>query len=330
MPQRAADNDSYLADLLGATDEATRERLLREIVTRESPTVERLLRAETARAGVPAISDAVPDLVHEAIMRLLRKLRRLIEDPEAEPIGRFRDYVGTVAFNVLRDYEQRVDPMRSRLTHRVRYVVTHTPTLALWGTDRPLCGHAAWAGGTGTVPVAPLPPVAATAIEDARQLRAIIQEVVLASGGPVEMRELVAVLAQAASLPSHPFVPTSALATRGLESDPLAALESRQYLARLWKEIGDLPPRQRLGLLLQLRLDDGESVARMLPALGIADVRSLAATLGMELEQLLAIWHELPLGDQRIASMLGLTRQQVINLRKSARDRLARHMGRPR
>lgn len=37
-------------------------------------------------------------------------------------------------------------------------------------------------------------------------------------------------------------------------------------------------------------------------------------------------WNELPLAATMIAELLGETRQQVINLRKSARERLARRM----
>jgi hypothetical protein len=40
------------------------------------------------------------------------------------------------------------------------------------------------------------------------------------------------------------------------------------------------------------------------------------------------LWDELPLDDLKIAARLGMTRQQVINLRKSARARLARRMER--
>jgi hypothetical protein len=38
------------------------------------------------------------------------------------------------------------------------------------------------------------------------------------------------------------------------------------------------------------------------------------------------LWNELPLEDTRIAVILRITRQQVINLRRSARDRLARRL----
>jgi hypothetical protein len=46
----------------------------------------------------------------------------------------------------------------------------------------------------------------------------------------------------------------------------------------------------------------------------------------MSAENLAAIWNDLPLEDIRIAELLQLTRQQVINARKSARERLARRL----
>jgi predicted DNA-binding protein (UPF0251 family) len=59
---------------------------------------------------------------------------------------------------------------------------------------------------------------------------------------------------------------------------------------------------------------------------GIATPAEVAAVLAMTVEEFAALWSELPLEDNRIASLLGLTRQQVINLRKSARERLTRRM----
>jgi hypothetical protein len=44
----------------------------------------------------------------------------------------------------------------------------------------------------------------------------------------------------------------------------------------------------------------------------------------MTADDLAGLWHELPLDDRRIAERLAVTRQQVINLRKAARARLAR------
>jgi len=79
--------------------------------------------------------------------------------------------------------------------------------------------------------------------------------------------------------------------------------------------------RQLLGLLLSIR--DSKSTT-VLPHLGT--VEEIAAIIGWEPAVLAAVWNDLPLEDDRIAAMLSLTRQQVINLRKSARARLTRRM----
>ncbi|MGH9763461.1 MAG: hypothetical protein ACREAC_21730, partial [Blastocatellia bacterium] len=42
--------------------------------------------------------------------------------------------------------------------------------------------------------------------------------------------------------------------------------------------------------------------------------------------ELANLWDELPLPDSKVAEYLGITSQQVINLRKSARKRLAYHL----
>jgi DNA-directed RNA polymerase specialized sigma subunit len=102
--------------------------------------------------------------------------------------------------------------------------------------------------------------------------------------------------------------------------------ERRVYLEKLWNEITDLPTRQRAAVLLNLKDASGRGVIDLWLGVGVATVEKIASVLEMTLEAFAAIWNDLPLDDNRIAEILGLTRQQVINLRKSARERLARRM----
>ena len=106
--------------------------------------------------------------------------------------------------------------------------------------------------------------------------------------------------------------------------DAATALERRTYLALLWEEIRQLPPRQAAALILNLRDGQGRNAVTLLPLTGIATMREIARTLDMPAERFAEIWNRLPLEDAAIAESLGITRQQVINLRKSARERLAR------
>ena len=108
--------------------------------------------------------------------------------------------------------------------------------------------------------------------------------------------------------------------------DAALAFERRTYLVRLWEEIRQLPPRQAAALLLNLRDGQGSNAAALLPLTGIASLREMAAAVGLPPESLAGLWNRLPMEDAALADLLGVTRQQVINLRKSARERLARRM----
>src|SRR5262249_37163996 len=96
-------------------------------------------------------------------------------------------------------------------------------------------------------------------------------------------------------------------------------IEQRSFAARLWNEIRDLPLPQRRALLLNLA-DDGLNLFLLT---GVAHFREIAEALNMEAEELAGLFQNLPLEDNAIAARLGLTRQQVINLRMSARKRLS-------
>ena len=103
-------------------------------------------------------------------------------------------------------------------------------------------------------------------------------------------------------------------------------VETRIFLKRLWEEVCELPRGQRAALLLNLRDADGGGCLGLLPATGVATTRQIAAALEVTDERFAEMWQHLPLDDAAIAGLLDVTRQQVINLRKSARERLSRRL----
>jgi hypothetical protein len=76
-----------------------------------------------------------------------------------------------------------------------------------------------------------------------------------------------------------------------------------------------------------LRSGPSTPAAALLPMTGVASIAEIADTLGFTPDDFAGIWHSLPLEDLEIGQRLGLSRQQVINLRKSARERLTRRIG---
>jgi hypothetical protein len=150
-------------------------------------------------------------------------------------------------------------------------------------------------------------------------------------GGPVAFDELVSVVAALLQVKDETPASTEEEMEAGgaqLVSDEDVAwrVEKRIFLQRLWEEVRELPLAQRAALLLNLRESDGRGCLALFPATGVATLRQIAEALEISAEQLAELWLQLPLGDATIAGLLNLTRQQVINLRKSARERLARRL----
>ena len=108
-----------------------------------------------------------------------------------------------------------------------------------------------------------------------------------------------------------------------------ALIEQSQSMRAVWKEITVLPLTQRAALLLNLRDPSGGSALWLIASSAIASVRKIAELLDLPADQFAQLWSRLPLSDLDIAQRLGVTRQQVINLRQAARQRLARKMRSP-
>lgn len=96
----------------------------------------------------------------------------------------------------------------------------------------------------------------------------------------------------------------------------LCALSAEHLRAQLWQVIHQLPPLQRAALLLGMEQDE-------LLLLQIKQTE-VAKALGIPLPELFAVWRGLPLPDREIARRLGVA--NVSNLRKCARERIARHL----
>ena len=93
-----------------------------------------------------------------------------------------------------------------------------------------------------------------------------------------------------------------------------------------WKSEAKKYVRAPIKLFETVHLPGGVNAITLLIVLGVTTVDNIAPIVGMTAPELAGVWNELPLDDLTIAERLGVTRQQVINLRKAARERLARRM----
>lgn len=347
--ESAEQTDTLLRPYLSAMDEAESQSLLAELVETEAEpliraVVGRKLRVSWNGAGATRVAQEAEDIRSEILLQLISRLGALKGRAEARAITNFRSYVAVTAHNACHEFLRQKYPARWRLKNRLRYLVTHQQEFALWENEQGewLCGLAKWKGAERAVRLDELRQGAAERLGLAGRnlqslnLAELTRSIFSTSRGAVELDDLVnavadlqglkesAVEAHAGEDEEESNDPYAGLTSR--ESDIAGELEQRRYVERLWREICELPERQRAALLLNLRDDSGGDVIALFPMLGVASIRQIAGTLGLRAEDFAALWHDLPLDDATIAARLSLTRQQVINLRKSARERLARRM----
>jgi hypothetical protein len=326
------------SDDLVALNDPRLERLIRADPTQRETEVERLIveiaqpliaailaRYSRARSGLSPAD--VDDIGATISLRLLTKLRSLATSSD-DSIQDFEKYLATLIYNAVNDHLRKMFPARARLKNRLRYALTHDPRLALWTADGMLlCGLQAWAGSTKRLSEVPIEASRATRtiLNRDRPTDALLSIFELA-GEPIIFEALVTFTVDAWHIVD--LQPDEDLSTRRPETGTAAQLEMRQYLATLWEEIRKLRPMQRKALLLNLRSGETSNVISLVVLTGVASIDEVAATLEMTPRDLAGIWNELPLDDNRIAALLEVPRQKVINLRKSARERLSRRMDR--
>lgn len=328
--------DELLQRYRACPDPARAEALLEELLVEHAqPAIRKVVRYKLAAQG-PVEAQDTDDVVSEVLAELIRRLRAMKERGPEDAIGAFSGYTAVAAYHGCYEYLRRKYPNRHRLKTRLRYLLNSEKKFALWEADTGdwWCGMAGWrAEGREPVSGGAIArwqetlagiPHGPSGDNPARLVARVFEQL----GGPVPFDDLVNILGRLWGVEDAP--PAAEQAAREVEGtgqDAASRLEMRQWLNAVWREICDLPLPQRVALLLNLRAGPAAPAAVLLPLTGIAGITQIAEVLGFTPEELARLWPQLPLDDLAIAERLGVTRQKVINLRKSARERLLRRMG---
>lgn len=317
-----AGNDPRLERLLGAGEEDAAAEIEALVVGQAQPLIRRLL-AHQARSSSAIGPDDVEELGARITLKLVEKLRRVRSSPDAA-IRNFESYVVTLTQNAVHDHLRERFPERARLKKRLRRALTDEPRTALWTTRHGVAsGLEEWEGREDVLHAVPEDPARNV---DPERLAAALVALFAALRQPVLFEALVSFVAvewKVADLPDAD-VDQEAVAAPAAEQ----RTENRDFARALWREIVLLNAMQRKALLLNLRYSGTTNVVALIVLTGVARLAEVAEALEMTPHELAALWKSLPLEDQRIAEMLGVTRQQVINLRRAARERLERRLRR--
>jgi RNA polymerase sigma factor (sigma-70 family) len=328
--------DDLLKQYMDCADPDRAEALLGDLVVEHAqPGIRKVVRYKLAFQGGREAQD-IDDVSSDVVLELIGRLRAMRADRPAETIGSFAGYAAVAAYHACNEYLRRKYPNRHRLKNRLRYLLNNEPRFAVWENSSSdwVCGFRKWQ-------LDGVPPATSDVVSQWREAladlprgqTALPPSDLLASifgrfQGPLEFDELVGIVSYFWGIDDP--APAPEKTAREVESkdfDPGARMELRQWLTELWTQIRELPRAQRVALLLNLRAADSAPAVTLLPIIGVASVRNIAEALEFSAEAFAALWKSLPLEDLAIAELLGVTRQQVINLRKSARERLTRRIG---
>lgn len=328
--------------LIEAGDEQVNDLLSQLITVHAEPVIKAVIRFKLRLNSSRETQRAEADDIHqEVVLQLLAQLQRFRRVPAAHPITDLRGIAAVIAHRTCARWMRQQFPERHALKNRLHYLLTRQRGFALWQDEdgKLSAGFAVWQDQKKSVKAArhlsdveALPNHIRTLKSDKPQVLAdAVATIFNHIGGPVEFDELVSAIASIQGITDQPIESLaeendSALTTAAAEPDQAWRMEKRMFLQRLWEELQQLPLNQRAALLLNLKDPSGFGCITLFPATGTATMRQLAEALEISAESLAEVWNELPLEDAKIAELLGLTRQQVINSRKSGRERLARRL----
>jgi len=274
------------------------------------------------------------ELVSDVEADLLKKFRSLLNERGCS-ITNPEAYSKVAATNAFRQYLRDKYPQRRRLRNKIRYIFRNKQDYALWKSDEGeyVCGTEEWKNENRLPNRDQLdsrlrallvsPSSEAGDIDDNRRILVVLKDILRLTDGPIGLNQTVNIVADVLGLedPVETEIGNNS-ATKGLGLEE--RLIDRWSLEEFWQAIVLLPTRHRTALLLNLRGEHGENALAFFPVLRIASLRNIAEALEISPEELAGIWNKLPLDDNAIAERLSMTRQQVINLRQSARSNLKR------
>ncbi|HLK21744.1 MAG TPA: sigma-70 family RNA polymerase sigma factor [Bryobacteraceae bacterium] len=308
--------DALLDPYLTATGDAT-EKLLEDLLVREAEPRIRKVILRKLGSDCPDLDDVCSEVLVQAASSL-RDWKTFATECRVES---FANYIAACSFNAASEYLRRKYPLWRRLRDRIHYILRHDSRLAIWqsGHGAWLCGLAAWKGQNSAEAIGAADRwYSARGLAPADSLHAVFQ----LAQAPLDFDALVDVVAELWGEPLdrvHAVPPHGPVAVSKIEEE----IDQRRYAERLWAAIAELPVRQRQALLLHMNAD-GLDVFLLF---GVVSFHTLADRLELGAAEFAELWPKLPLDDLAIAARLGMTRQQVINLRKSARKRLGNRVG---
>ena len=332
--------DDLLEAYLCSADDRSASVLLVRIVEDHVEPIARSVVGQKLQTSIRATDDRALnqdalELVSQIKTAVVGRLTMADRSAHKCSIESLAAYVRAVSINAVNNYVRQKYPRRISLKNQIRYILNHDDRFSLWQAEdgRYMCSSREIDTPGGSADNFDL-RVRAAEILDAAGITAstasvveMVTSILTNIDGPIVLDELTGTIYDLKSIHESTSVAADDVWNHAAlrHYDKVAEkLENASFLRSLWDEIKQLPLRHRTALLLNLRSADGEGLIILFPMARVVGIREIGEALEFSADEFAAIWNELPWDDHRIAEHMGITRQQVINLRQSARARLKR------
>jgi RNA polymerase sigma factor (sigma-70 family) len=343
--------DKTLLLFLQSKDETEREGLINELILVYAiPIIRRVLRQRlgfyVSQSGKNTNNPDAEDAYQDVLLKIVQRMRELESQPLLGGIKDFQHYVRRIVTNACYDYLRDKSPVRYHLKDRLRVMLGRHPNFKVWkvGDRILLCGFAAWEYERNIATSSNSIDHIEDRLEHFKEtvfrgknlktvpLTWVVAEIFKTIGGPVELDDLVEIVAKLLGTQDCPVESLDQseshlrerLVASGFGED--VRLEGREKLRQLWDGILRLPKLQRNIVCLSFADDGGDDLWTLLLNAEIATAPQLAELMGLPIKELLEIKKQIPMDVASIAEYLCITRHQVSNGKFKAMQQLRKWM----
>jgi hypothetical protein len=327
-------SDILLITFLNSVSATESEKALADLLVEQiEPRIKKMLRGKLhvslKENDFSQNNQDALEIAGEVKLILVGELGRLKSNVNGKSVHNLNSFVVSVTLNAYRQYLRAKYPLRQQLKNKLRYLLTHHQPFELWedGQNRWICGFKEWSKRNDQAESVAAETIRAKIAEmassenlshTARTIDLLIFIFEFAKV-PILFNELVSIVAEIQGVKDQKDVSEDEHARIEREKAMVSAddktvvtFEQREHLKKVWAEIGELPLRHRIALMLNLKDRQGDALVWLFPILRVASVKQIAEMLEFPPEEFAAVWRELPWEDIKIAERLGLTRQQLL------------------
>ena len=329
-------DERLVAYLQSVDEEASQKHLEYLLESVAKPIIHRIVqRSARVKSDSVRYDLDLQDVVGDAVVRILTRLRASKAAPQHDPISNFDGLVATITYRAIADYLRTRNRQRTNLEKKIRRLFAANADLSIWEDSEKdlICGYLDWRSNKpstlshniDSTPLELSSIATEIRVSPKKNTAELILLILQKLQRPIKLKDLLGLISEISGVQRLNINEVNYQLKHSPVELSLSAdsAENRRLLERLFAEIQKLEIEQRRALLLNMTDSYGYSVEWFVFT-RITTEAELADLLGLSVDEFKRLLNDLPMTDKEIAKQLGMSPTKVANIRKAVRERLAR------